>query len=146
MIYREWTAEDIPNIAALEKECFSDPWNMRMFADAFSSDLFFGVLAEEDGEIVGYALETVLFEDAEIANVAVKFTHRRKGLAGEMMDRLEGEAARRGAERSLLEVRVSNAPAMGLYKKRGYTGVRVRSRYYPDGEDALVMQKCLLGE
>ena len=49
----------------------------------------------------------------------------------------------RSAERVLLEVRVSNAPAMRLYLKRGYVGCGVRPRYYADGEDALIMQKRL---
>ena len=43
----------------------------------------------------------------------------------------------------LLEVRVSNAPAMTMYLKEGFKGIYVRPRYYPDGEDAVVMQKEL---
>jgi len=45
----------------------------------------------------------------------------------------------------LLEVRVSNVPAMSLYLHLGYAGIYTRSRYYADGEDAVVMQKRLCG-
>lgn len=54
MIYRKWEFKDILKISELEKECFSDSWTYRMFADAFSAKLFFGFLAEENGEIAGY--------------------------------------------------------------------------------------------
>ena len=63
MTYRSWKFEDILKISELEKECFSDPWTYRMFVEGFSSKLFYGVCAVEDGEIVGYACETVLFEN-----------------------------------------------------------------------------------
>ena len=79
MNYREWTFQDILKIAALEKECFSDPWTYRMFADAFYSKGFYGVLAEEDGEIAGYACASVLFENAELDNIAVAEGYRRQG-------------------------------------------------------------------
>lgn len=144
MIYRAWKREDLAAIAALEKECFSDPWTLRMFADSFASAFAFGVIAEEGGVLAGFAIESVLFEDAEIADVAVKESFRRRGIANALLTLLEEEARRRGAERSLLEVRVSNAAAMSVYLRRGYTGVRERRGYYPDGEDALVMQKSLL--
>ena len=38
-----------------------------------------------------------------------------------------------------LEVRVSNAPAIGLYKKFGFAEAGVRPKYYENGEDALIM-------
>lgn len=143
MKYREWTYEDILKISELEKECFKDPWTYRMFADAFSSKLFFGVLAEEDGELAGYACQTVLFENAEIDDVAVAESRRGRGVGRTLLKRLEKEAKERGATTMLLEVRVSNSSAMKLYLKAGYCGISTRPRYYPDGEDAVVMQKSL---
>ena len=146
MNYREWTFQDILKIAALEKECFSDPWTYRMFADAFYSKGFYGVLAEEDGEIAGYACASVLFENAELDNIAVAEGYRRQGIASALLYRAEEEARALGAVHFLLEVRVSNAPAMKLYLDRGFRGLYARPRYYPDGEDALVMQKSLCPE
>lgn len=143
MTYRSWKFEDIPKISELEKECFSDPWTYRMFVEGFSSKLFYGVCAVEDGEIVGYACETVLFENAEVDNIAVAESCRRRGVGKKLLKKLETEAKERGARVILLEVRVSNAPAMTMYLKEGFKGIYVRPRYYPDGEDAVVMQKEL---
>ena len=143
MTYRSWKFEDILKIPELEKECFSDPWTYRMFVEGFSSKLFYGVCAVEDGEIVGYACETVLFENAEVDNIAVAESCRRRGVGKKLLKKLETEAKERGARVILLEVRVSNAPAMTMYLKEGFKGIYVRPRYYPDGEDAVVMQKEL---
>ncbi len=143
MTYRSWKFEDILKISELEKECFSDPWTYRMFVEGFSSKLFYGVCAVEDGEIVGYACETVLFENAEVDNIAVAESCRRRGVGKKLLKKLETEAKERGARVILLEVRVSNAPAMTMYLKEGFKGIYVRPRYYPDGEDAIVMQKEL---
>ncbi len=67
--------------------------------------------------------------------------YRRCGRGGKILDDLTEEARRRGVQRVFLEVRVSNRAAMLLYLKRGFRGLYARSRYYPDGEDALVMVK-----
>ena len=59
-----------------------------------------------------------------------------------MEDLLE-EAKKRGVKRVFLEVRVSNSSAIMLYLTSGFRGLYARSRYYPDGEDAIVMVKEL---
>lgn len=89
MIYREWKYEDILKISELEKECFQDAWTYKMFVEAFSSKLFYGVCAEENGEIAGYACETVLFENAEVDNVAVAENYRRRGMGKTLLKKLE---------------------------------------------------------
>ena len=97
MTYRSWKFEDILKISELEKECFSDPWTYRMFVEGFSSKLFYGVCAVEDGEIVGYACETILFENAEVDNIAVAESCRRRGVGKKLLKKLETEAKERGA-------------------------------------------------
>ncbi len=146
MVYREWTFQDILKISELEKECFSEPWTYRMFADAFYSKGFYGFLAEENGEVAGYACGSVLFENAELDDIAVSEAYRRQGVATALLDRAEAEIRALGATRMLLEVRVSNVAAMKLYLERGFSGLYARPRYYPDGEDALVMEKILTAE
>ena len=58
------------------------------------------------------------------------------------MRALETLLAGQGAERLTLEVRVSNAPAVGLYTALGYAKVGLRRGYYErPREDALILQK-----
>lgn len=139
---REWTFEDLNAIAALEKECFPvEPWNSRMLAESFLSGRFYGSLLEEGGTVVAYGGMSVLDDEAEIQLIATAEMYRRCGRGGKILQDLLDEAKRRGVKRVFLEVRVSNSAAQILYLKHGFTGIYARSRYYPDGEDAVVMKK-----
>ncbi len=143
MMLREWRMEDLDEIAALEAECFSDPWTRRMLADSFLSGRFYGVLIEEDGTVVAYGGVGIAFDEAEIQLIAVSEMYRRCGRGRMILEELLREAERRGAKQAFLEVRVSNASAQILYLKSGFTGLYCRTRYYADGEDAVVMKKEL---
>ena len=140
---REWTTEDLTEIAKLEEECFSDPWSQRMLADSFLSDGFFGSLLEEGNTITAYGGMRTVGEEAEIELIATAEMYRRCGRGGKILDDLLDEAARRGVKAVFLEVRVANAAAQLLYLKKGFKGLYARSRYYPNGEDAIVMKKEL---
>ena len=144
MLIRPWKYEDILKISELEKECFpAEPWSFQMIASSFETDGFFGVVAEEGGEIAGYGGITVAADTSDIANIAVTEQYRRGGVASDVLDTLCKRAKEMGAEKAFLEVRVSNVAAMSLYLKHGFKGVYARTRYYPDGEDCLVMSKEL---
>lgn len=143
MTTREWRIGDLDQIAAIEAESFSDPWTRRMLADSFLSDRFTGVLLEEEGSIVAYGGMSVVCDEAEIELVAVSEMFRRCGRGTKIISDLLELASARGVKRVFLEVRVSNAPAQILYLKSGFRGLYCRTRYYPDGEDAVVMVKVL---
>ena len=140
---RAWEEKDIEAIAEIEKQSFSDPWTAEMLKDALRFPVYHTFLAEEDGQICGYGCLIVLFEDAELANVAVAPDFRKKGVGKLLMESMHEKAKALGAERMLLEVRVSNQPAIGLYEKYGYSRYGKREKYYADGEDAYLMTKTL---
>lgn len=142
---RAWTMEDLDAIAQLERECFFvEPWTRRMLADSFLSRGFYGSLIEEDGAIIAYGGMNVVLDEAEIQLIATSEMYRRCGRGSKVLEDLLEEAKRRGVKNIFLEVRVSNAPAQILYLKHGFVGVYSRTRYYSDGEDALVMKKELV--
>ncbi len=145
MTERVWEMRDLDAIALIEQECFSvAPWNRRMLAESFLSEHFYGVLLEEEGAITAYGGMAVVLDEAEIQLIATPEMYRRCGRGNRILNNLINEAKRRGVKQVLLEVRVSNAPAQLLYLKNGFRGLYCRSRYYPDGEDAVVMKKELI--
>ena len=143
MKLRAMEEQDVRAVANLEKVCFSDPWTEEMFTDGLRLPFFVGAVVEESGEIIAYACETVLFEDAEVLNIAVAPNYRKMGIAKMLLTHLEERAKALGASRSLLEVRVGNTAAISLYRLFSYHEISVRKKYYEDGEDALVMEKTL---
>lgn len=77
---------------------------------------------------------------ADIQTIAVAPDARRQGLGRVMMLQLLNEARRRGAREVFLEVRSDNPDAQSLYRSLGFEQISVRKRYYPDGQDALIMR------
>lgn len=141
---REWRVEDLDFIAEMEQECFPNAaWNRQALAESLLNPNFYGVLLEENGAITAYGGVSVLFDEGEIQLIATGEMYRRCGRGAKVLELLIAEAERRGAKKLFLEVRVSNAAAQKLYLRYGFVGVYARSRYYPDGEDAIVMKKEL---
>lgn len=144
MLIREWRYEDILKISELEKDIFSaEAWSYKTLASVFSMPTFSGVLCEDGGEIAGYGGVTVAVDSADIGNIAVAENYRNSGIGTALLKKLCDTAKEKGAEKVFLEVRVSNSEAMRLYLKCGFKGAYARTRYYPDGEDCLVMVKNL---
>ena len=143
MTIRAWTKEDIPVLAKIERECFTAPWTEDMLADCLRYPIYNCFLAEEGGQVCGYCSLIVVCEDAEIGNIAVAPSHRGRGIAKLLMEKMHEVAREKGATECFLEVRVGNAPAIALYKKFGYAPYGIRANYYEDGEDALTMKRAL---
>ena len=64
-------------------------------------------------------------------NVSVVPDARREGLGRALLERFMRDAAQRGAEQIFLEVRVGNAPAIGLYGSAGFVAGRPARRVLP---------------
>ena len=57
----------------------------------------------------------------------------------ELLDMVQ-VAKRRDATSMMLEVRSTNENAIGMYEGLGFHAIATRSRYYPDGGDAVIMR------
>lgn len=134
----------IAPIAALEKLCFSDPWSENSIAYELTNRLSYWLVAEENGEVVGYVGSQSVLGESDMMNVAVHPDHRREGIAETLVLALCKDLKQRDNVCLTLEVRVSNAPAIALYEKFGFTQVGRRPNYYRNPrEDALILRKAL---
>ena len=132
----------IPQIAALERECFSTPWSENMLSDAlFDPKASFIVAEDGEGGVLGYAGLQVVLDEGYIDNIAVEPDARRHGVASALLD----VYCRFGAVNLAfltLEVRASNDPAIGLYEKYGFQRAGIRPGYYQQPrEDAVIMTR-----
>ena len=146
--YRQPIALDIPVLATYEKELFPySPWSTSQFKEELAGIPMtrFMSVAEDQNTIVGYCGVFVPAPgvEADILTVAVLPAYRRKGIAREFMSQIEAWAATREASAMMLEVELSNEPAIKLYESLGYMKISVRMDYYGPGKDAHVMRKEL---
>lgn len=142
IIYRNMIQEDIEQMVLIENEIFSRPWTKENFQDSLGlKDTIFIVAQEkESGEIVGYCGCYQSFDEGNITNVAVKKSARRQGIAKGMLEEVLKIGRSRDICNFVLEVRVSNLPAITLYEKMGFKTVGIRKDFYVDPlENAWVM-------
>ena len=98
------------------------------------------LVAELYGDLVGHAALLVVADEGHVTSVAVAPDHQRMGIGRVLLAALCRDAEHRGLVAMTLEVRVSNAAAVALYRRFGFAPSGVRPGYYADdGEDALIM-------
>ena len=98
------------------------------------------LVAELYGDLVGHAALLVVADEGHVTSVAVAPDHQRMGIGRVLLAALCRDAEHRGLVAMTLEVRVSNAAAIALYRRFGFAPSGVRPGYYADdGEDALIM-------
>lgn len=131
---------NVPDVAALERECFERPWSEDMLAEELYHDnASYIVAVAEDGTVLGYAGLKVVLDEGCIERVAVKATYRRMGVADALIDAFVRFGAANLAFITL-EVRASNDAALQLYMKHGLEQVGRRKNYYAEEkEDAILM-------
>ena len=90
--------------------------------------------------VVGFIGIWMMADEAHIVTVAVRESHRRRGLGELLVISAIDMAREAGQSLMTLECRVSNEPALSLYEKYGFEQVGLRPRYYSDNhEDAYVL-------
>lgn len=144
--YRSATMMDLPVLASLDREHFPySPWPIEQFRAELSGKTRNFIVAEMDGEIIGYAGAFLpnAGGEADIMTIAVNPEHRRKGIASHFISELENWAKSRGADFMMLEVITTNESGIALYEKVGYQKLNIRKNYYGYGNDAQVMKKLL---
>jgi ribosomal-protein-alanine N-acetyltransferase len=137
-------AAHIPALAALEKLCFSQPWSAGGLKAELDKPGSLFLVAEDGGELLGYAGLNAVLDEGYICNVAVRPDSRRRGVASALLTELLKRCGEQGLSFVSLEVRRSNEAAVSLYAGFGFVSVGVRPGFYEiPREDALIMTKTL---
>lgn len=132
----------VAQVAALEKQCFSDPWSENSVASELENPLSLWLIAEEDGSVCGYVGSQTVLDETDMMNIAVHPDCRRKGIAAALITELVSRLKARGSRVLRLEVRESNFSAIALYEALGFTQLGLRKNYYRNPkENALILGK-----
>ena len=144
LTFRRLHAEDAQAMFSLEKRCFSQPWTAEQCRAAFRQPAFAAFGLVETAGLAAYISFYHSADELEILNIAVTPERRRQGLGRRVLGMALQVAGKMGIKKSLLEVRESNIPAIGLYESFDFRPVGRRRNYYraPD-EDALIYERLV---
>jgi ribosomal-protein-alanine N-acetyltransferase len=134
-------AGDVERVVAIEAASFTSAWQPDTFRGLLhrpGTELW--VLDEPEDGVIGYSVLWCILDQGELANIAIAEGHRGRGLGALLLAKMLDVGGERGVGAVYLEVRESNAAAIGLYDRFGFAQIGVRRRYYDKPrEDALVM-------
>jgi [ribosomal protein S18]-alanine N-acetyltransferase len=132
--------EHVDAVRVIEVEASATPWSLATFTEIIDreTDGCGFVALTSTGEVIGFATLLMQAGDGHLTNIAVAPSHRRSGIARQLMHAIVDEAIARRMVALTLEVRASNRGAQRLYHQFGFMPVGVRPRYY-QGEDAIIM-------
>ncbi len=147
--------EDVPQVAAIERECFgAEAWPAQAFRELltiFASGRprrgALWVAEDASGAVLGHTgIEvSALRGEMDIINIAVRPSHRRKGVGRAFLDRVIRYARSAHVPLLWLRVRRSNAEAQKFYRAMGFETRGQFQAYYVDpDEPATIMAMDVL--
>lgn len=142
---RDMQQVDLPQVAAIERDAYEFPWSPGIFRDCLLAG-YTTIVADLNGEVVGYAIMSVAAGEAHLLNLCVASKLRRSGHGRQLLNAAMQRARQAGAERMHLEVRPSNTAALALYDENGFERIGLRRAYYRathGNEDAVLLARWL---
>jgi ribosomal-protein-alanine N-acetyltransferase len=147
---RQFKPSDLDGVVRINRECLPENYTDLFFINLFKRFPETFIVAEVDGEIVGYIMCRIetgipsfkvlgIAKKGHVISIAVLPNHHRKGIGYQLMQEATQAMVNYKAKECYLEVRESNIPAVNLYKKLGFETTRAIRNYYADGEDAFLM-------
>ena len=144
--HRSMQLTDLSQILAIEQSVQLAPWAKQHFIDCLNKDHYYCRVIASADTVYGFAVFSIIADEAELLNIAIDKPYQKKGLAKTMLHDAILFLSSQGCAHLLLEVRASNDVARQLYTSLGFQQNGYRKSYYPSPEgreDAILMTLAL---
>ena len=136
---------DPPDIPAVLEVQSASPdasqWSAADYA-RISDPSFHCLVVLSGGVLCGFLISRLAADELEILNLAVLPTHRRLGIASQLLTAALTKARSRAAIICFLEVRHTNSAASSFYAHHGFSQTGRRAAYYSNPPaDALLLSR-----
>ena len=132
---REIEENELMDLFDIEQSSFKNSYRISTLADMYgkSSYKFLGIFNRN--RLAGYIILLDSIDIYEVIKIAVSPNYRKRGMGKKLL----GSVLKDLDKNLMLEVRVSNQPAISLYEGLGFKEINIRKGYYGDtGEDGIV--------
>ncbi|MCH8023978.1 MAG: ribosomal protein S18-alanine N-acetyltransferase [Candidatus Marinimicrobia bacterium] len=147
MLIRQAHVEDISQLLDIEHYCYDDPWPREAFEEEIGNGIAgIGMVAEDDGIIVGFITGLTMAQELQVHNIAVHPDYQGRGIGRQLMEAVDALGRAGDYKRISLEVRQDNDIACKLYMSLGFKAVGTRKDFYGPGQDASLYTKELTAE
>jgi len=140
--------KDLETLYKIEKRCFThEAFSKEQIAHFLKASNAVSLMAQVDSETVGFI--TGLIEQygktriGHIYTIDVVSKYRRTGVGLKLLEEIEKNFMKKGAEACFLEVRINNLAARKLYQKHGYIELGKLKNYYARGIHGIQLKKKL---
>jgi ribosomal-protein-alanine N-acetyltransferase len=141
---RSVNPSDLSDLHDLILQSVEMPWSRPAISEALENLGARCRLAEGlGGSPLGFVLARRISDLLEIDLVGVRPAARRRGVARSLLESLIDEEIAAGAVEARLELAESNDSARALYTGLDFMVVGRRTRYYPDGDAALLLSRTI---
>ena len=119
------TSDDMPALLGIEEACFEDLWryDSTAFSDIAATHPYF-VVAELNGQVVGYQFNTIDAEDGYLVRIAVHPSVSGQGIGARLMAEAISFFARAGVSHIMLNTQDNNTHAHSLYEWFGFERIQ----------------------
>ncbi|QDU42561.1 ribosomal-protein-alanine N-acetyltransferase [Symmachiella dynata] len=132
---------DMAEVLRIERESFEYHWTEEDFLCCLRQRNCIGMVAEVDGQVVGFMIYELHKTRLHILNFAVADDFRRQAIGGQMIEKLVSKLSQQRRKEITLEVRETNLPAQLFFQNSDFVAVGVLRDHYEDSaEDAYVMK------
>ncbi|MCK5784967.1 MAG: GNAT family N-acetyltransferase [Candidatus Sabulitectum sp.] len=144
--YYRPSLDDADSLFLLEQICFPSPWDLQEIKALIQRDpVLYTIGAFVDGSAVGYISATISEPGTlHVISLCVHPEQRRRGIAGDLLGSALYWGRHMEAERTVLEVRTENSPAIEFYGNSGFTVQKTLPDFYGEGENGIFMEKPLV--
>jgi ribosomal-protein-alanine N-acetyltransferase len=161
---RYMTTDDISQVVEVDKLSFPMPWSPRSYTFEVTDNKSSHMVVVDSTPIVGLSLRTLwnrlngrpstpahilgyggfwlIDGETHVSTIAMHPDFRGKGLGEVLLSGMIERSLELNAEYAVLEVRVTNESAIGLYTKYGFEIVGQRKNYYRDNNEDAYLMHC----
>ena len=136
--------KDCEQVAEIASVSLPEHWSLKGIQDVlrYDDNIYSVARCTENGKIVGFSGIMVIWDEAELLNIAVHPEWRGRGIGQMLLSDMLRKAEEKGAMRLLLEVRKGNETAQSLYRKNLFSEIGERRNYYSNPtENAIIMER-----